>query len=111
MNELPLRCFYDEPRQIIISGHQKGLGWGMMFGVVGVLVADSTNKASAGKRFGESAHAASTDIGTLAREVLEEEIAAGRAPGWSLSKAEPVRGGVEAGDWLCFRLSDSLFHS
>ena len=83
MSELPIGTFYDESRQIIISGHQKGLGWGMMFGLVGVLVADQANKSSAEKRFGDTAHGSVTDLGTIARGVLEEELAAQHAPQWS----------------------------
>jgi len=87
MNELPVGTYYDEPRQIIISGHQKGLGWGMMFGLVGVLVADSANRSSAETRFGESAHGSGVDLGTLTREVVEEAIKTQKAPGWSLRAA------------------------
>jgi hypothetical protein len=87
MNELPLGVFYDEPRQIIISGHQKGLGWGMLFGVVGVMVADSANKSGAEKRFGDSARGSATDLGTIAREVVEQEIAASAPAAWSLHSA------------------------
>jgi len=83
MSELPVGAFYDEPRQIIISGHQKGLGWGLLFGVVGVMVADSANKSGAEKRFGESAHSSTTDLGTITREVLEQEIANGQVTGWT----------------------------
>ena len=54
----------------------------MMFGLVGVLVADSANRSSAEKRFGETAHDSTTDLGTIAREVLREELAAQHAPQW-----------------------------
>jgi hypothetical protein len=87
MKELPLGVFYDEPRQIIISGHQKGLGWGMLFGVVGVMVADSANKSGAEKRFGESARGSATDLGTIAHEVVQQEIAASTAATWTLHSA------------------------
>lgn len=87
MSELPVGTFYDEPRQIIISGHQKGLGWGMMFGLVGVLVADQANKSSAEKRFGDSAHASITDLNAITRDVLEKTIRETQAPGWSLRNA------------------------
>ena len=76
MSELPIGVFYDEPRQIIISGHQKGLGWGMMFGLVGVLVANEANKSAAESRFGTTARGSVVDLGTLTREALSEELAA-----------------------------------
>jgi hypothetical protein len=87
MKELPLGVFYDEPRQIIISGHQKGLGWGMLFGVVGVLVADSANQSGAEKRFGDSARSTATDLGTITHEVVAQEIASGPSTVWSLRSA------------------------
>jgi len=87
MSELPLGVFYDEPRHIIISGHQKGLGWGMMFGLVGVMVADQANKSGAESRFGASARTSTTDLGTILADVVREELAAGVAPGWSLQNA------------------------
>lgn len=83
MSELPVGVFYDEQRQIIISGHQKGLGWGLLLGPVGVIVADQANKSSAEKRFGNSAHGSDTDLGTLARTVLDEKLAAQHAPHWN----------------------------
>lgn len=87
MSELPVGAYYDESKQIIISGHQKGLGWGMMFGLVGVLVADQANKSSAAEKFGNSANSSATDLATLAREVIGEELVANRAPGWKLGSA------------------------
>jgi hypothetical protein len=87
MNELPLGAFYDEPRQIIISGHQKGLGWGMVFGIVGVMVADSANKSGAEKRFGDSARSSATDLGTITQEALEQEIAGNPTATWQLHPA------------------------
>ena len=87
MSELPLGVFYDEQRHIIISGHQKGLGWGMMFGLVGVLVADQANKSGAETRFGASAHTSTTDLGTVLADVIKEELSAGIAPGWSFQNA------------------------
>lgn len=83
MSELPVGAYYDPTRQIIISGHQKGLGWGMLFGVVGVLVADSANKSSAETRFGASATSSTTDLVTLTKAVLDDELTKGRAPRWS----------------------------
>lgn len=85
MSELPIGAYYDESRQIIISGHQKGLGVGMMFGLVGVLVADQANKSSATTRFGKSANESMTDLASVAREVINEEMAAQKAPGWTMS--------------------------
>lgn len=82
MSELPIGAFYDAPRQIIVSGHQKGLGWGVVFGLVGVMVADQANKSSAEKRFGESAHGSTTDLGSLAKTVLDEELAVQSAAQW-----------------------------
>jgi hypothetical protein len=90
MSELPIGVFYDEPRQIIVSGHQKGLGWGMVFGLVGVMVADQANKSSAEKRFGETSHHSTTDLGSLAKAVLNEEMAAQHAPLWK-STSEPAQ--------------------
>ncbi|HET7535886.1 MAG TPA: hypothetical protein VFJ90_05490 [Candidatus Didemnitutus sp.] len=87
MSELPMGVFYDEPRHIIITGHQKGAGVGMMFGLVGVLVADQVNKSGAETRFGTTAQASKVDVGTILADVVKQELDAGIAPGWSLQNA------------------------
>lgn len=83
MSELPVGAYYDDKREIVISGHQKGLGVGMLFGVVGVLVADATNKSSAESRFGASAQSSATDLVALTNAALDQTIAAGKAPQWT----------------------------
>lgn len=90
MSELPIGAYYDKDRQIIVSGHQKGLGWGLAFGLVGVLVADSANRSSAEKRFGETTHGSAADLGTITREVLQEELTAQHAPQW-ISDTSPAQ--------------------
>jgi hypothetical protein len=82
MSELPIGAFYDPSRQIIISGHQKGLGVGMMFGLIGVMVADQTNKSGAEARFGAAAHGSTTDLGSIAQTALADELARSDAPHW-----------------------------
>jgi hypothetical protein len=104
MNELPVGAYYDPTRQIIISGHQKGLGWGMLFGVVGVLVADSANKSSAENRFGASANSSTTDLVVLTKEVLNEELTKGRAPRWS---AAPGAGQLQLSPYALFTVLPS----
>ena len=90
LSEFPSGAYYDPQRQIVISGHQKGMIAGAMFGLVGAIVADSVNKSSAETRFGDSARSISTDLRALTREVLEEAIANQQAPGWTL-KTEKAR--------------------
>ena len=85
MSELPIGVFYDPERQIIISGHQKGMGWGVMFGVVGVMVADQANKSSAEKRFGASASNSAADLGTLTRELLASAVGTSDAGNWTIA--------------------------
>jgi hypothetical protein len=51
------------------------------------MVADQANKSGAETRFGASAHGSTTDVGTVLAEVINEELAAGIAPGWSLQNA------------------------
>lgn len=87
MSELPVGAYYDDKREIVISGHQKGLGVSMLFGVVGVLVADAANKSSAESRFGASAQSSVTDLLSLTRAALQETIAAGHAPQWTATDA------------------------
>lgn len=88
MSELPVGVFYDPDRQIIISGHQKGLGVGMMFGLVGVMIADQSNKSSAEKKYGGSAASTTADLGMLTRELLEAELNSADAVNWSLAENE-----------------------
>jgi len=82
MSELPLGAYYDDQRQIVISGHQKGMWGGMMFGLVGVLVLDEANKSIAEDKFGGSARSAAVDLGTITRELVDEAIASERTLGW-----------------------------
>ncbi len=48
MTEFPIGAHYDEERRIALTGHQRGNGVGILFGVVGVLAADSLNKSAGG---------------------------------------------------------------
>jgi hypothetical protein len=81
MSELPIGAYYDEQRHIIVTGHQKGMLAGMMFGVVGVLVADQMNKSSGGTKFGSEA-AKGADLGSILNEVLDSSLAEGHAEHW-----------------------------
>lgn len=88
MSELPMGVFYDPERQIIISGHQKGMVWGALFGVVGVVVADQANKSSAQKKYGESASGSSAELGSITRDLLNSELAAAGAANWTLAESK-----------------------
>ncbi|MCB1105600.1 MAG: hypothetical protein KDK74_12775 [Cephaloticoccus sp.] len=87
MNELPIGAYYDGQRQIIVTGHQKGLLTGMLFGVVGVIVADQVNKSSGKDKFGDEAAQSETDLVTLTQTQVEQLEAEGKAPHWRLSDA------------------------
>lgn len=88
MNELPIGAYYDLDRQIIVTGHQKGLFTGLMFGVVGVLVADQMNKSSGASKYGDDSARSGVDLATLTRELVAQGVADGTAPGWSVAAAE-----------------------
>jgi hypothetical protein len=89
MSELPVGAYYDPQRQIVISGHQKGVVGAAIFGgIIGVMIADSANKSSAESRFGDSARSGSTDLNSLTRELLEQAIASQQAPSWTLKAAK-----------------------
>jgi len=87
MSELPIGAYYDEPRHIIVTGHQKGLFTGMMFGIVGVVVADQMNKSSGGNKFGAEA-AKGTDLGTILDELLAASAVDGNSPNWTRLAAD-----------------------
>jgi hypothetical protein len=78
MSELPLGAYYDEPHRIVVSGHQKGVGAGVMFGLVGVLVADSANKSAAENRFGGDVTRMATDLTEVTRAELAQEQTEGK---------------------------------
>jgi hypothetical protein len=82
MSELPLGAYYDESRHIIVTGHQKGLLTGMVFGVVGVVVADQMNESSGRDKFGSEVEKGS-DLGGVLNELLAASITEGRASQWS----------------------------
>jgi hypothetical protein len=87
MSELPVGAFYDKDRQIIVTGHQKGMFAGMMFGVVGVLVADQMNKSSAAGKYGDDSAKSGVDLVTLERACVDQALKSAAATNWSLGEA------------------------
>lgn len=85
MNELPIGTYYDEQRHIIVTGHQKGMVAGMLFGVVGVLVTDQMNKSSGAAKYADDSARSRSDLVSMTRELLTEAMAGGHAPNWSLA--------------------------
>jgi len=88
MNELPIGAYYDEPRQIIVTGHQKGLFTGMLFGVVGVIVADQMNKSSGAARFGDDAARSTGDLAAMLHAAVDAAVRSGAAATWTVSGAD-----------------------
>lgn len=86
MSELPVGAYYDEERQIIVAGHQKGLFTGILLGPIGVLAADSANRSVAREKFGDAASQGS-DLGSVLQTLLDQAQAGSRAPHWSSSSA------------------------
>lgn len=87
MSELPLGAYYDPDRQIIVTGHQKGVFTGMMFGLVGVMVADSMNRSSAKDKYGAAA-AQGSDLKSILAALLEDPATVSRAPQWTREAAK-----------------------
>ena len=87
MTELPIGAYYDEPRHIVVTGHQKGLFTGMMFGIVGVVVADQLNKSSGSNKFGAEA-AKGSDLGSVLDELLADSAANARASRWTITTGQ-----------------------
>lgn len=87
MSELPVGAYYDEARGIIVSGHQKGLFTGMMFGVVGVIVADQMNKSSAESKYGENSAKSGQDLVTMTRDMVSVASTRGDSPKWTIDAA------------------------
>ncbi|BET65913.1 hypothetical protein ASA1KI_08310 [Opitutales bacterium ASA1] len=73
--QFPIGTFYDKDHRVVFSGHQKGEQVGMMFGLVGVLVAHQANKAAGADRFGGHVDDLDFDLTTIARTALAEELA------------------------------------
>lgn len=103
MSELPVGAYYDEQRQIIVTGHQKGLFTGMLFGVVGVMVADQMNKSSAASKYGSNT-SHGTDLVPLTRELVEAAIKDGRSPQWS---AAATAAGLRLSPYAVFTVDQS----
>jgi hypothetical protein len=82
MSELPIGVYYDKDNQVIVTGHQKGLGAGMLFGVIGVVVADQMNKSSGSSKYGAEA-AKGADLAAMLDELVVASIAEARAPHWT----------------------------
>lgn len=100
MSELPVGAYYDEPRHIIVTGHQKGLFTGMLFGIVGVMVADQMNKSFASDKYGAAA-AKGADLGSLLNELVAASAA--RAPHWTKGAADA---GLQLTPYAVFTLED-----
>lgn len=103
MSEIPIGAYYDQDRQIIVTGHQKGLLTGMMFGVVGVLVADSMNRSSGGKQYGAET-AKGENLGSDLNTLLKSALAEGRALQWSLA---PENAGLRLTPYAVFTVEKS----
>lgn len=85
MSELPIGAYYDEQRQIIVTGHQKGLFTGLMFGMVGVIVADQMNKSSAAAKYGDDSARSTSDLLAVAHELIGAAQAEGRTTHWTVT--------------------------
>lgn len=105
MNELPVGGYYDAERQIVVTGHQKGMFAGLMFGVVGVLVADQMNKSSGASKYGDDSAKSGTDLATLTREIVSSAVAKGTAPGWSVATVETA--GLRLSPYAIFTVEKS----
>lgn len=81
MSEMRIGSYYDEERQIVVSGHQSGVFPGMMLGVVGVFAADAANKSSGEKQFGDET-AAGIELDVMLQELIDEALVDPRASNW-----------------------------
>lgn len=87
MTELPIGAYYDDERQLVVTGHQKGLFTGMLFGPIGVVMAGQMNQSSAEKKYGDETSRAGNDLGSVLSELLSEAAGQQRAPSWSLNES------------------------
>jgi hypothetical protein len=75
-SSFPVGVYFDEAHRMAFTGHQGGEMAGMMFGVVGVLVADGVNSANGKARFEDSTKALSFDVVALTNQALATRLAA-----------------------------------
>lgn len=81
MKDLPVGVYYDQPHQLVVTGYQKGVMAGaLLFGLVGVMVADSANKSAGTSRYSANAARMGADLTTLTHETLAEQLKAGAFP-------------------------------
>ncbi len=85
MTELPLGAYYDDQRQVIVSGHQKGLLTGMLFGPVGVLVAGQANQSSAEKKFSDETSRTGSDLGSILTSLIADAGREQSTPAWTFN--------------------------
>ena len=91
MNEFPIGAHYDEENRIILTGHQRGNAAGLMFGLVGVLAADSINKSKGQGLYGDGAKGERYDMIPELRQRLETLLADGAFPRLNLDTATEAR--------------------
>jgi hypothetical protein len=105
MKDLPVGGYYDAPRNIVVTGHQKGVATGMLlFGMVGVLVADQVNKSAGASKYGDDSARAGVDLVVLSRELLNQVVSDGTAPKWSVA---PAAGGLRLSPYAVFTVQKS----
>jgi hypothetical protein len=74
MNDMPIGVYRIPDSTTYFSGHQKGLGAGMMFGLIGVAIANSANKARAENMVQDVEGSLRIDLPALARTSLTQSI-------------------------------------
>lgn len=85
--EVPMGTYCDQERQIIVSGHQHGLIFGILLGPIGAIAVHEANASAGESRFGSSLQASSSsDLATITNDLIAEAIASQHAPGWTLAK-------------------------
>ncbi len=91
MNDRPVGGYYDEKSRIMVTGHQKGMLTGMLFGVVGVLATDAINKSSAKSKYGDNAATVQFDQVAEARAEIDRQLATGQYAAFAVAGSNDRR--------------------
>jgi hypothetical protein len=74
MSELPIGVYNIPESKTYLSGHQKGLGVGMFFGLIGIAIANSANESRGKEMLKEIESSLKLDLVTSTERVLGQQI-------------------------------------
>jgi hypothetical protein len=77
MNDMPIGVYKVPDSQVVISGHQKGAGGALLFGLLGVAIADAANMSAGSKSVHDIENVLRIKLNDQVQAAVKQAIAAG----------------------------------